>query len=73
MRHMVATAADPASSSSWEAARSAYRGLLDQADWHQVALAGLVSGDGGMRWLADSMASELGLALGPGEAEFGQR
>jgi len=63
-RYMGRTAAaDTASSPGWEAVRSAYRGLLDQADWHQVALTGLADGDRGMRWIADSIASELGLAL----------
>lgn len=63
-RYLGRTAvSDPASSSGWEAARSAYRGLLDQADWHQVALTGMADGDRGMRWIADSIAPELGLAL----------
>lgn len=59
------TAVDPASSTGWEAVRSAYRGLLDQDDWWRIAVTAVAEGDVRLRWIADSLAPEIGLVLGP--------
>ena len=49
---------------TWEADRAAYRALLDEPRWREVALTGLAEGDGRIRFIADAVAPEIGLALG---------
>lgn len=44
--------------------RAAYRALLDDPGWREVALAGLAEGDRRIRIIADRVAPEIGLALG---------
>jgi hypothetical protein len=52
---------DPGLKVRWEGVRASYLALLDREDWCDTAQAGLASGDTRLRWLADSVAPELGL------------
>ena len=49
---------------TWESVRAAYRALLDEPGWREVALVGLAEGDRGIRIIADRVAPEIGLAHG---------
>ncbi|QKV97537.1 hypothetical protein HUT19_10810 [Streptomyces sp. NA02950] len=56
-----AGSAEPGTESRWQAIRDAYLALLDREDWCATARQGAAAGDDRFRWLAGSVADELGL------------
>ena len=52
---------DAALKARWDKAQASYLALVHRADWCSTAREGLAAGDWRLTWLADSMASELGL------------
>lgn len=50
---------------AWEAARPAYRALLDYPGRREVAFAALAEGDGRIRFVAETAGPEIGLVLTP--------
>ncbi|MGW2924527.1 hypothetical protein ACWC8S_06340 [Streptomyces fungicidicus] len=52
---------DAALKARWDKAQASYLALVHRADWCSTAREGLAAGDWRLTWLAESMASELGL------------